>query len=111
MFAECKYGKMQKSANTRCCIVRDVYSNGKNLIEEKTSLEKKLAHLAETEQKGENAKKRVEDIVIVMDGLKNHPLKYEDKLVRQVIEYIVVESKEKIKVVFKGGFEIEQSLY
>ena len=28
MFAECKYGKMQKSANTRCCIVRDVYSNG-----------------------------------------------------------------------------------
>lgn len=83
----------------------------KKLIEEKTSLEKKLANLAETEQKGEDAKKRVEDIVIVMDGLKNHPLKYEDKLVRQVIEYIVVESKEKIKVVFKGGFEIEQSLY
>lgn len=83
----------------------------KKLIEEKTSLEKKLANLAETEQKGENAKKRVEDIVMVMDGLKNHPLKYEDKLVQQVIEYIVVESKEKIKVVFKGGFEIEQSLY
>ncbi|MBS5855853.1 MAG: recombinase family protein [Firmicutes bacterium] len=83
----------------------------KKLIEEKTSLEKELANLAETEQKGEDAKKRVEDIVMVMDGLKNHPLKYEDKLVRQVIEYIVVESKEKIKVVFKGGFEIEQSLY
>lgn len=83
----------------------------KKLIEEKSSLEKELANLAETEQKGENAKKRVEDIVMVMDGLKNHPLKYEDKLVRQVIEYIVVESKEKIKVVFKGGFEIEQSLY
>lgn len=83
----------------------------KKLIEEKTSLEKELANLAETEQKGEDAKKRVEDIVMVMDGLKNHPLKYDDKLVRQVIEYIVVESKEKIKVVFKGGFEIEQNLY
>ena len=83
----------------------------KKLIEEKTSLEKELANLAETEQKSENAKKRVEDIVMVMDGLKNHPLKYDDKLVRQVIECIVVESKEKIKVVFKGGFEIEQSLY
>ncbi|MDY3724465.1 MAG: hypothetical protein SO003_03745 [Candidatus Borkfalkiaceae bacterium] len=74
-------------------------------------MEKELANLAETEQKGEDAKKRVKDIVMVMDGLKNHPLKYDDKLVRQVIEYIVVESKEKIKVVFKGGFEIEQNLY
>lgn len=33
-----------------------------------------------------------------------------DKLVRQIIECIVVESKEKIKVVFIGGTEIEMTL-
>ena len=37
-------------------------------------------------------------------------LSYNDKLVRQIIECIVVESKEKIKVVFIGGTEIEMTL-
>lgn len=32
------------------------------------------------------------------------------KLVRQIIECVVVESKEKIKVVFIGGTEIEMVL-
>ena len=40
----------------------------------------------------------------------NHPMEYNDKLVRQIIECIVVESKEKIKVVFIGGTEIEMTL-
>ena len=40
----------------------------------------------------------------------NHPMEYDDKLVRQIIECVVVESKEKIKVVFIGGTEIEMTL-
>ena len=35
---------------------------------------------------------------------------WDDKLVRQIIECVVVESKEKIKVVFIGGTEIEMVL-
>ena len=46
----------------------------------------------------------------ILDGLQNHPMEYNDKLVRQIIECIVVESKEKIKVVFIGGTEIEMTL-
>lgn len=41
---------------------------------------------------------------------KNHPMEYDDTLVRQIIECVVVESKEKIKVVFIGGTEIEMTL-
>ena len=40
----------------------------------------------------------------------NHPMEYDDTLVRQIIECVVVESKEKIKVVFIGGTEIEMVL-
>ena len=40
----------------------------------------------------------------------NHPMEYDDTLVRQIIECVVVESKEKIKVVFIGGTEIEMTL-
>ena len=40
----------------------------------------------------------------------NHLMEYDDTLVRQIIECVVVESKEKIKVVFIGGTEIEMTL-
>lgn len=46
----------------------------------------------------------------ILDGLQNHPMEYDDTLVRQIIECVVVESKEKIKVVFIGGTEIEMTL-
>ena len=49
-------------------------------------------------------------IFTILDGLQNHPMKYDDTLVRQMIECVVVESKEKIKVVFIGGTEIEMTL-
>ena len=37
-------------------------------------------------------------------------MEYDDKIVRQIIECIVVESKEKIKLVFIGGTVIEMAL-
>ena len=40
----------------------------------------------------------------------NHLMEYDDTLVRQIIECVVVKSKEKIKVVFIGGTEIEMTL-
>ena len=40
----------------------------------------------------------------------NHLMEYDDTLVRQIIECVVVESKEKIKVVFIGGTKIEMVL-
>lgn len=40
----------------------------------------------------------------------NYPMEYDDTLVRQIIECVVVESKEKIKVVYIGGTEIEMTL-
>ena len=35
---------------------------------------------------------------------------YDDRLVRQILECVVVESKERIKVVFIGGLEITETL-
>ena len=46
----------------------------------------------------------------VLQICNNHPMEYDDTLVRQIIECVVVESKEKIKVLFIGGTEIEMTL-
>ena len=85
-------------------------NRARQLIEEKNVLEKKLTEFAEKRQKSENESNRIEEIATVVDSLKNHPLEYDDKFVRQLIEKVIVESKERIKVIFKGGLDVEESL-
>lgn len=80
------------------------------LMNEKQRLTVQLEQYAAMRQKRESAKSRLDEIYTILDGLENHPMEYDDKLVRQIIECVVVESKEKIKVVFIGGTEIEMTL-
>ena len=69
-----------------------------------------MARLDNAQQEKENAESRLDEIFTILDGLENHPMEYDDRLVRQVLECVVVESKEKIKVIFAGGLEVEQTI-
>lgn len=80
------------------------------LLSEKNKLQSELDRIAELNQKDKNNQSRIAEIMDLIDGLKNRTLVYDDRLVRQIIEAIIVESKEKIKVIFIGGYEIEQFL-
>ena len=80
------------------------------LMAEKNSLEQQLAQLDNAQQEKENAESRLDEIFTILDGLENHLMEYDDRLVRQVLECVVVESKEKIKVIFAGGLEVEQTI-
>ena len=46
----------------------------------------------------------------ILDGIKNHPIEYDDQIVRQLLECIVVDSKEQVTVIFKGGLKSVQPL-
>lgn len=70
-------------------------------------LENKLAEYEAAEQHRRNAASRLDNIFTVLDGMKNHPLTYDDQIIRQILQCVIVESKEKIKVVFIGGLEME----
>lgn len=80
------------------------------LLAEKNKLQAELYRLAELHQKDKNKQSRIAEIMDLIHGLKNRMLIYDDKLVRQIIEAVIVESKEKIKVIFIGGYEIEQEV-
>ena len=80
------------------------------LLAEKNKLQAELDRLAELHQKDKNKQSRIAEIMDLIDGLKNRTLIYDDKLVRQIIEAVIVESKEKIKVIFIGGYEVEQEV-
>ena len=78
-----------------------------DLMTEKRQLEKKLAEYAAAEQHRQNTASRLDNIFTILDGMKNHPLTYDDAVIRQILQCVIVESKEKIKVVFIGGTEVE----
>lgn len=80
----------------------------KALMDEKAKLQIQLGRIADTKQKRENAKSRLDEIFTIIEALANHPISYDDQIVRQVLESVIVESKEKIKVVFVGGLEVTQ---
>lgn len=78
-----------------------------DLMTEKRQLEKELAEYAAAEQHQQNTASRLDNIFTILDGMKNHPLTYDDAVIRQILQCVIVESKEKIKVVFIGGMEVE----
>lgn len=80
------------------------------LMNEKNKLLGQLEQISATKQKRENAKSRLDEIYTILDGLKNHPLTYDDQIIRQILECVIVESKEQIKVVFVGGLEVTEQL-
>ena len=81
------------------------------LLIEKNRLQTELNQIEEMKQKRKNLKSRVNDIYSVIDGLKNRTMEYDDNLVRQLLEAVIVESNEKIKIVFVGGLSTEQDLW
>ncbi len=81
-----------------------------DLMFEKQLLQQKLDRITDAQRKRKNAKSRLDEIFTILDGLKNHPMEYDDQIARQILECVVVESKERIKVVFVGGLEVEQDL-
>ena len=77
---------------------------------QQSRLQQKLDSIADAEQRRENAKSRLDDIYTIPDGMKNRPMEYDDQIVRQLLECIVVDSKEQVTVIFKGGLKSVQPL-
>lgn len=90
----------------------DAFDDGKaaRLMSEKDELQKQLELMSKSKQSKEIADSRLSEICTILDGLENHPMTYDDRMARQLIQCIVVESKEKIKIIFAGGMEVIQAL-
>ncbi len=76
------------------------------LLTEKGQLKKQLEEIEILKMNKQLTMSRLDEIYSTIDLLRNHPLTYDDQIVREILECVVVESKDRIKVVFKGGVEI-----
>lgn len=75
------------------------------LLTEKNQLKKQLEQIETLKENKQLTMSRLDEIYLVIDLLRNHPITYDDQIIREILECVVVESKERIKVVFKGGIE------
>ena len=77
------------------------------LMSEKRILENRLAECAAAEQKRADTESRLTNLYTILEGMKNHPMEYDDRLIRKILRCVVVQTKQRIKVVFIDGLEME----
>jgi len=78
----------------------------KSLINEKRQLQLEIEQYRELEQRQLSAASRTDDIFELIDIIRYRSLDYDDNAVRQMIECVVVEDADRIRVVFVGGTEV-----
>lgn len=54
---------------------------------------------------------RMNEVLETLSVLKNHPIEYDDKMARQLIECIKVQSKSELLIIFKGGIKKKIKMY
>lgn len=82
----------------------------KNLHDEMYAIMDELADMEKTKSKIETAADSIEEMTTVINGLKNHPVEYNDLAVRQLIECIKVMSADLLYIHFKDGTKIEANI-
>lgn len=80
------------------------------LMEEKQRLIEQLAQQADAQQTQAGLRSRLDEVYAALDALQNHPLVYDDYLVRQTLSRVIAVSKHLIRVAFPGGLEVEQEV-
>lgn len=78
-----------------------------SLYAEMYAIKDELDEFEKSKSKIETATDSIEEMTAVMQGLKNHPVEYNDLVVRQLIECIKVISKDTLHIYFKDGIKIE----
>ena len=81
-----------------------------SLYTEMYAIKDELAEAEKEQAKLQKNADSIEEMTGIMNGLKNHPVEYNDLAVRQLIECIKVMSKDLLHIYFKDGTKIEANL-
>jgi len=66
--------------------------------------------MEDARKESESRSERLEDIFAALEKKRNHLIAWDEKTVRQLLEYVKVLSGEKLLVIFKGGMEREVTM-
>lgn len=80
------------------------------ISDERKQLQDKLKNHAQRQTITENNNARMKELFEILEQADFNLEQYDEPLVKQLISKVTVLSAEKVKLTFKGGFEIEQEL-
>ncbi len=81
-----------------------------NLFSEMYSLKDELAEIENQQEKLNSTSDTINEMAVIIEGLKNHPVEYNDQAVRQLISCIKVISADQIEIQFKYGTLMKAAL-
>lgn len=103
---DAEFSKLITATNTENENDDDREAVMEKLLTEKGQLKKQLEEIELLKKNKQLTMSRLDEIYSVIELLRNHPITYDDQIVREILECVIVESKDRIKVVFKGGVEM-----
>ena len=81
-----------------------------SLMTEIHTIEDELSEMERQKSELEKLPGQLEEIAVIIEGLKNHPVQYDDLVTRQLIHYIKVISADKLQIYFKDGTIIDADI-
>ena len=80
------------------------------LLTEKSELEHRLQQTIEQNAAREGKEEKVQEVLQITDMLKNHPMKFDDKLLLKLLKRVEVLSTEEIPITFAGGLQMREKM-
>ena len=80
------------------------------LLTEKNELEHRLQKAIEQNAAREGKEEKVQEVLQITDMLKNHPMKFDDKMLRKLLKRVEVLSTEEILITFAGGLQVREKM-
>ena len=81
----------------------DFNEKSENLINEIHQLEDELEEIQKKKSDTDASQNPYEEITLAVQGLKNRPVEYKDEVIRQLVQYIKILSKNQLQITFKDG--------
>lgn len=88
----------------------DFDSQFEQLYTEMYSLKDELDEIEKQQARLSKSSDTLNEVAVIIEGLKNHPVEYDDQAVRQLISCIKVISSDQIEIQFKDGTLMKASL-
>ena len=80
------------------------------LLTEKNELEHRLQKAIEENAAREGQEEKVQEVLQIADMLKNHPMKFADKMLRKLLKRVEVLSTEEILITFTDGLQVREKM-
>lgn len=80
------------------------------LLTEKNELEHRLQKAIEENAAREGQEEKVQEVLQIADMLKNHPMKFDDKMLRKLLKRVEVLSTEEILITFTDGLQVREKM-